>query len=1012
MLSLKEIRKVYEVGDSSVEALRGVSIDFRKNEFVSILGPSGCGKTTLLNIIGGLDSYTDGDLAIAGISTKLFNASDWDSYRNHSIGFVFQSYNLIPHQTILSNVELALTLSGVSKSERRKRATEALEKVGLGNQLKKKPNQLSGGQMQRVAIARALVNDPEILLADEPTGALDSETSVQIMEILKEIASDRLVIMVTHNPDLANEYSTRIVRLLDGKIVDDSDPYTEEMVAEPIKDKKKKKNDTKYKKTSMSLFTALSLSKNNLLTKKGRTVMISFAGSIGIIGIALILSLSTGINNFINDVQRDTLSSYPIQITAESVDMNSLVESLSGKRAERQEEEGKREENRVYQNTIMYDMMNTMISTSSTKNNLSPFKDYLEDPATGLSEYISGISFGYSVTPNIYSLRDDGRVMQVNPSTVLEAISGENSMTSSYQNLMTSSNNYQIWSEILPNEAGDGINELIKDQYDVVYGEWPDSYDEAMLFITERNEINDMVLYSLGLKDPDEIQDIMKAVMSGEEIPVDDASWSYDELCGLEFRLMLPTDKYQQTPDGTWEDMSENDTYMSYKYKSAVPVKIVGIARPNDSALATAMNGSVGYTKMLTDYLIDKIGEAEIIKNQTSDEIITAENNPYKSESLIGWKFTDVDVFTGLVFEDSVEGLEEPSVSEKAEKFMTYVNGLTSAEKAELYKTIASIPTDEQLQGMLSQYMSSFTDRAGMEAQIIEYYGKEAGVSEDEIRGYLATLSDDELNKMVTESLTEMIKQSYAAQVLESLASMSEEQLAGMLAKTVGMMDEAKLAESHDSFMPSEYSESSYEENITTLNLVKKGTPTSINIYATSFDAKEEISRIISEYNDSRENEADKITYTDYVALMMSSVSTIINAISYVLIAFVAISLVVSSIMIGIITYISVLERTKEIGILRAIGASKRDISRVFNAEALILGFCAGVFGVVVTVILNIPISIIIQNASGISGIASKLPPIAAVILLAISMFLTFIAGLIPSRVAANKDPVVALRTE
>lgn len=1016
LLSLKKIRKVYKSGDFTVEALKGISVDFRDNEFVSILGPSGCGKTTLLNIIGGLDQYTDGDLTIAGRSTKLFSSHDWDSYRNHSIGFVFQTYNLISHQSILSNVELALTLSGVPKAERRRRAKEALEKVGLEEHISKRPNQLSGGQMQRVAIARALVNDPEILLADEPTGALDSETSLQIMELLKEIARDRLVIMVTHNPELADAYSTRIIKLLDGKIVDDSDPYEEKSKAEtPTQNKssgnKKSEKNSKYTKTSMSFFTALSLSLNNLMTKKGRTALISFAGSIGIIGIALILSLSSGINAFIATVQKDTLSSYPIQIQSENMDMSSLIEAFSGKNDDNGSG-GERADNRVYKNTIMNEMLNTFVSASAKKNDLAAFKKYLETTDTGIDQYVSAISYGYDINPLVYSQTDNGELKKINPSTVFESLYGDNSVSSYYQDMMQTSGAQKIWGEILPDKDGEGINPLVKEQYDIVHGKWPEAFNEVVIFISDRNEINDMVLYSLGLKDPDELQDIMKKIMAGEEIPTTDESWSYDELCALEYTLLLPGDIYQKNSSGTYDDMSQNDAYMTYRVNSGVKLKVVGIARPNDSALATTKNGDIGYTKALTQYLITESAKSEICRQQLSEDVITADNNPYKNSNVIGYRFNEIDVFTGTPFKDAVKNDAEPSISEKASRFIEFVEGLTNEEKADLFVQIQSKPTQETVDAMLAQYIAQFPDRPSIEAAIKQYYSSEAGVDASEIDTYLQTLSDEELTATITEAMTTQIKKSYAEDMAKSLAAYTSEQLVPMLDELIRQSDEDRLAQLNDGFAPAQYSDSSLEENIALLELYNEDQPSSVNIYAVSFEAKEAISDIIDTYNASKENETEKLSYTDYIALMMSSVSIIIDAISYVLIAFVSISLVVSSIMIGIITYISVLERTKEIGILRAIGASKRDISRVFNAEAIILGFASGMLGIIITVLLNLPITAIIRSISEINGIASVLPIGGGIILVAISMFLTFIAGLIPSRIAAKKDPVVALRTE
>lgn len=828
MLELTNITKDYVSGDTTVKALKGVSIKFRKNEFVSILGQSGCGKTTLLNIIGGLDRYTDGDLSIDEISTKKYKDKDWDTYRNNRIGFVFQSYNLIPHQTVLSNVELALTLSGVSKSERRQRATKVLEQVGLGDQLHKKPNQMSGGQMQRVAIARALVNDPDILLADEPTGALDSETSIQIMNILKDISKDKLIIMVTHNPELANRYSSRIIRLLDGKVVDDSAPYNGEAEEEKAEQKsagmteKKAKGKEKKQKTSMSFFTALSLSLNNLMTKKARTILTAFAGSIGIIGIALILSLSSGMQDYIHRVEQDTLSSYPLSIEKAAMDYSVFLGN-----SESQEIKDK-QPGRIYSNNTMTGMLNKML-TSVSVNNLKDFKAYIDNDENGIKELANDVQYGYDVDLLIYKADTSNGIIRTNPSSVLDGM-GMN-MDSGMISLNTN-----VWSEMINNE------ELIESQYDIVEGHMPQAYNEVVLVMNEDDTIDDYTLYALGLMDTAELDKMFAQIQMGE-IPQENLneevkSFSYEEILNQTYKLVVNTDLYKKTGNG-YVDMSADNEYMKGIINDSLDIKIVGILRPSEDASNSSISTPLAYTHELTEYLISRINESEIAKAQLA--------NP------------EIDVFTGAAFENN-----------------------------------------------------------------------------------------------------------------------------------------------------------SYESNVTKLGIVDLENPSSINIYPKDFKSKEDLVDLIEKYNKDMEKagrEEDAIQYTDYIGLMMSSVSTIINSISYVLIAFVAISLVVSSIMIGIITYISVLERTKEIGILRSIGASKKDVSRVFNAETIIVGFVAGLLGIVITLLLNIPINIIIKNITDISGLA-KLPTMGALILILISMFLTFIAGLIPAKVASKKDPVVALRTD
>ena len=876
MLSLKNIVKEYPIGDGKVSALKGVNMDFRENEFVSILGQSGCGKTTLLNIIGGLDKYTSGDLIINGRSTKKYRDRDWDIYRNHRVGFVFQSYNLIPHQTVLSNVELALTLSGVSKQERRKRAINALQQVGLGDQLSKKPNQMSGGQMQRVAIARALVNNPDILLADEPTGALDSATSVQVMEILKEIAKDKLVIMVTHNPDLAKQYSTRIIQLLDGEVISDSNPCTPEEIRPAAEETKKRK---KVKAKSMSFFTALSLSFNNLMTKKGRTFMTSFAGSIGIIGIALILSISNGVQLYIDKVEEDTLSGYPVMIESSTVDLTSMMASMMGQRQDNTEHDL----DKIYSNDIMSGMMSA-ISSGATENNLAEFKVFLESGKTNINELITDIQYGYSTPMGIYKADTSDGVKQVNPGWVFEELGMGASSDSTAGISMSSMTNTDVWEELI------GNTELIESQYDVIAGRMPSSYNEVVVIVDENNEISDYTLYTLGLRDFSELQEMMTAMYNGEEYKVDSTSYTYDEILNLKFKLLVNTDRFVKE-NGVWVDKGSDEVYMIDKVNNAAEISVVGILRPSSDAAATSVSGTVGYLSSLNEYLINKVNESEIVKEQKAEP--------------------NTDVFTGLEFKSSE------------------TEALTMADITEY---IAALPAEEAAQ--MNAYMQQMATSGMSEAKIIEVF---------------------------------------SSNIIKTSAS-------------------------------------TYEENLALMGVSDLAEPSSIYIYPKDFEAKDEIAQIITDYNNSVPEE-DQITYTDYVGMMMSSVTTIINAISYILIAFVAISLVVSSIMIGIITYISVLERTKEIGILRAIGASKKDISRVFNAETLIVGFVAGVIGIGGTLLLNIPINIILQRVAEINASAT-LPWQAAIILVIISMSLTLIAGLFPSRIASKKDPVVALRSE
>ena len=867
MLKLKNIKKTYVSGDEKVEALKGISIEFRESEFVSILGQSGCGKTTLLNIIGGLDRYTSGDLIINGKSTKDFKDRDWDAYRNYSVGFVFQSYNLIGHQTVLSNVELALTISGVSRKERKQRAIKALEEVGLKEQIHKKPNQLSGGQMQRVAIARALVNNPDIILADEPTGALDTKTSVQVMEILKKISKDKLIIMVTHNPELAEKYSSRIIKILDGKITDDSDPIEHQ--------KEEKQPDTKKRRTSMKFLTALRLSLNNLMTKKGRTILTSFAGSIGIIGIALILAISTGVQNYINKVEEDTLSSYPITIEESTVDMSSLMQSMSGENTDNTEN---KEEGKAYSADIMNDMITTL-SNKKQSNNLKELKKYLDDGDNEITKNSNSIKYGYDININLYRANTDDGIVRVNPSTVMNAF-GMGDMIEAQNNSAMSSvfgssmmTNTDVCFEMLDNQ------QLLESQYDLVKGSWPKQYNEVVLVLKEDGRIDDYTLYSLGLKDQSELKDKWKAVENGEKLDEnqESISYSYDDLLNLQFKLLLNSDYYQKQ-NGLWINKEDDDNYLKEKINNAETIKIVGIIKQNEqSAVSTSVTSGIGYTKQLKEYVVEKSNDAQIVKEQKENK--------------------DVNVFSGLKF-----------------------------------------PTDEDTSTM--------------------------------------------------ENLT--------AEQRMAMSKLSSEEIAQMMETYTANKD------------------SSYEKNLQKLGAVDIDTPTSISIYPKDFEAKDKISDAIEEYNQKQRDEGKEentISYTDIVGTMMKSVSQIINTISYVLIAFVAISLIVSSIMIGIITYISVLERTKEIGILRAIGASKKDISRVFNAETLIIGLISGLIGIGITVLLTLPINSMIYAVTGVK-VVTAVPFKAGVVLVFISMFLTIIAGLIPAKIASKKDPVIALRTE
>ena len=1017
MLSLKNITKEYPTGDTKVQALRGISLDFRENEFVSILGPSGCGKTTMLNIIGGLDQYTSGDLIINGVSTRRYSDADWDTYRNHSIGFVFQSYNLIPHQTVLANVELALTLSGVSKRERRRRAIDALKQVGLAAQIHKKPNQMSGGQMQRVAIARALVNDPDILLADEPTGALDTQTSIQIMDILRSISQKKLIIMVTHNPELARRYSSRIIKVLDGRVVDDSRPYRAEEKAAPVAatglsrvkkrsplaiDAKearraqfgglggKKQSVTGKKKRSMSFFTALSLSLNNLMTKKGRTFMTAFAGSIGIIGIALILSVSSGVNAYIESVQRDTLASYPIELHAESVDLTALVNTLMNSNGDDTHDHDR---NKVYESIVLAQLMNALGSTGTESNDLTAFKKHLES-SEEFAKYLSAIRYQYDFNWSILVREgneigsDEGKVVKPDVAAWLSGMRGSTGSGSSPQSpfssmMSTSMGGFNVWTEMLaPLDKNDSnlVSSLVREKYELIDegGRWPEAANEVVLIVDEHNEISDLALFALGLRTEEEMNKVMLAAMKGEPVDLSNRkAWSYEEIKQMRFRLLLASECYEKNANGTYTDLSASDSGLESLYGDAdrgFTLQVVGIVRPTDDATAAFMNGSIGYTSALADEAMARTQKLGMLDEQ--------KNSP------------DIDIITGQPFKSDKVITEE----QKRTAIHNYLASLSEAEaKQFLCRVLAPEPSEEQIAAkvaeinaypapVLRQLLSTALETLGQEGVTVDMVMENPQLKAMAIQAIALAMVQDELNQAAFGDKT----------VAEMEAMLSAAQA-------------DKLYEEDE--IPHDYSKSTYRKNLSLLGDVNSDSPSAIYLFAATFEDKDEISALIDSYNGTVE-ESKKISYTDYVGLLMSSVTTIVNAISYVLIAFVAISLVVSSIMIGIITYISVLERTKEIGILRAIGASKKDVGRVFNAETLIVGFVAGIIGIVITLLLNQVVNVILFHFTGIAGLRAVLPVGAAIILVAISMFLTLIAGLIPSGFAAKKNPVEALRSE
>ncbi len=1000
MLELKNIVKEYPAGGQPVEALKGVSLQFRESEFVSILGPSGCGKTTLLNIIGGLDQYTSGDLVINGRSTKDYKDRDWDAYRNHSIGFVFQSYNLIPHQTVLQNVELALTLSGVSKAERRRRAKEALERVGLGSQLKKRPSEMSGGQMQRVAIARAIVNDPDIVLADEPTGALDTETSVQVMEILKEISKDRLIVMVTHNPELAQRYSTRIVRMLDGQVTGDTAPLTpEEAQKERAASVKKDEAARKAKRPSMSLWTSFGLSLKNLFTKKGRTALTSFAGSIGIIGIALIYAVSQGTTAYIDAVQEDTLSSYPLTLQSQEMDLGSLMEEFidAAQSTDEHQLDG------VYQKPMIYDMVNALSSSETIENDLASFKTYLEqrlkDPEDPLYNAVSGVQYTYDPQLLVYTENVDGDILLSDSQELMEDLLQEyfsidmaamSDLRSSYgMDSLASSmggGSMVLWQEMLPGDDGALISPMLEDQYDLVYGSWPNDYNEVVLVLDENNELDDMALYALGLKPQEEMDAIMQAAVDQTEVELEDQSWSYEEICSREYKTVLNADCYAyDEASGLYVDLRDTDAGLRYLYDNGITLQVSGIIRPNENASAHMLSGSIGYTSALTEHLAQASQDSAAIQAQM--------DSPNR------------DIFTGLPFQESTGNLTD---EEKESAFRSYVSGLEEQDKAETYLAIQSLPTQEQIDQAVGQSTGSMS-REEMESTLQEALTSQASLDESQVEDYIAAMSDEELSDLFTQMAEEQFKAQYAAQVQQQLAAMEPAQMTAALDAAMDTYTTQQCAQYYDEVLT--FSDSTYEENLVQLGYIDLDDPASISLYAASFEDKDVIEQAIADYNETKDD-LEQIQYTDYIGLMLSSITTIINAITYVLIAFVAVSLVVSSIMIGVITLISVQERTKEIGILRAIGASKRNVSSMFNAETVIIGFTSGALGVLITWVLCIPINAILHHLTGIQTLSAFLPLPTALVLVLISTALTLFSGIIPSRSAAKKDPVVALRTE
>ena len=1022
MLELRSIKKDYPMGDGVVHALRGVDLKFRRSEFVSILGPSGCGKTTLLNIIGGLDKYTEGDLLINGVSTKSYTDRDWDTYRNHTIGFVFQSYNLIPHQTVLQNVELALALSGVGKSERRKRAQDALISVGLGNQFNKKPAEMSGGQMQRVAIARALVNNPDIILADEPTGALDSETSVQVMEILKEISKERLVIMVTHNPEIADTYSTRIVRMLDGEITSDSNPYDGEVAQisdgnDALSSKKSKKK--KVKKPAMSLKTSFGLSLKNLFSKKTRTMLTSFAGSIGIIGIALIFAVSQGTTGYINYVQETTLASYPIALESTTVDMSAMLQSMlqvgkDDKREDRDE---------IYKNPIIADMVNALAKMETNKNDLSAFKVFLEEElqkeGSDLNKAITGVQYVYDVELPIYTKNVEGKIVKSDTEQLMSDMiakyftkltsQGGNSDPSQTGNIPDMSmytsmmqGGMGLWRELLPGmKNGELINELILNEYEIIDGgRWPNAYNEVVLIVDRNNELDDLTLYALGLLTDAEIDMIIDKAVAGEEMPENNQSWSYEEIRSRTYKTIIPANRYKDFGTGVFVDVSANETMLASLYDSALEIKVVGVVRQKDGSDTKMLQTGIGYTNALTKKIMEESRNSDVYRAQIASP--------------------NIDVLTGLPFKSNADTMTD---EQKKTEFLTYITTLNQTQKANTFVEIACIEAEkENLKTQTDNEMASYTDKNELVYMIATPLSIQYGVPVEQIATYFTDMTLDELKAMIRPAVEEQVRLGIRQEVknnlmpLQSDSSATPEQKAQEIQTVALYLDMSSASYTaqqcalyYDEI--TEFSDMSYEDVLVKIGCVDEGNPSGINLYTSAFENKDVILKVIEDYNKAV-GESKEIKYTDYMGMLMSGITTIIDAISYVLIAFVSVSLIVSSIMIGVITLISVQERTKEIGILRALGASKRNVSTMFNAETMIIGLSSGLLGVIVTYLVCIPINIILRALTGIAHLNAVLPIGVAAILVVISVLLTLISGIIPSRSAAKKDPVVALRTE
>ncbi len=1017
MLQLSNITKRYEAGEFSVDALRGVTLAFRKSEFVAILGQSGCGKTTLLNIVGGLDKYTTGDLIINGKSTTNFTDRDWDAYRNYTIGFVFQSYNLIPHQTVLQNVELALALSGVKKAERKRRAKEALDQVGLQNMYHKRPSEMSGGQMQRVAIARAIVNNPDIILADEPTGALDTETSVQVMDILKEISKERLVIMVTHNPDLADTYATRTVKMLDGLVVSDSMPLTEEELQQQIAmdtdcqeqeaeveistNQKGKSKKAKKKKPSLSFATSFMLSLKNLISKKGRTVLTSFAGSIGIIGIALIFAVSNGMTAYINTVQEETLASYPLTLQQTHTDMSSMFLSFS------QGAEGGDHpiDDKVYEKLALYNLTKALNSIEESENDLGSYKAHLDeklkDTTSDLYNALNGVHYSYNLDLLIYTKNGDEVIRSDTSELMMELMGNIYGVDMSSMQLtgggfmatmMNSSMGMTMWQELLPAKDGKLINDLLYDQYDCIYGSWPNAANEIVLVVDDKNEIDDMTLYALGLKSSEEIQAIIDSARTGETVEIQGAkNWSFAEICAQEYKTIFNYECFEYSPvTKTYVDVRDQDNGilgngLERLYNDdnvGMKLKVTGIIRPNKSASNHMLSGSICYTQALTELVITKAQDAPIVKAQ--------KENP------------NVDIFTGLYFQDN--NIDDQT---KATKLAEYLQKLSTSQKAKTFLQIASVPTEKQIDAKIE----ALTEQAKTEQGMLQLRGQLkamlAQTGNEQVGSYIDNMDDEAIVKLIPQMAPTFVQMENMMALGYQYKTEEEQSTAlDLLMQTGAAKQKASWFDLVIEFAPT-----TYEDNLITLGCLDLSVPSTINLYASSFANKEIIEADIEEFNSTREKQ-DQIKYNDLVGLLMSGITTIIDAITYVLVAFVSISLIVSSIMIGVITLISVQERTKEIGILRAVGASKKNVSGMFNVETVIIGFASGLLGVLVTYLLCIPINLILRALTGIASLKAILPIGVAIGLIAISMLLTLIAGIIPSRSASKKDPVIALRTE